>query len=158
MAERSRPAGAAPGPDERSAPSVTTPADSGGLFGVVLQRGAYGNVETTFTPAAEPEVETSRRREFLPCRDGVEKARRNADPWWHDGVMRALRIEAASGREFEPHDLRCRYGLAEPDSSASWGAAFREAHRAGLIEPAGAKVSSRPERAGSLTRTWRGVR
>lgn len=155
MNDRSRPK-AAPGPGDESVSMVPDP-DGGGLFDVVVQRGADGNVETTFTPAAEPEVETSRRREFLPSRDCGERARRNADPWWRDGAMRALKLEAETGRVFQPQDLRNRYALAEPNSPASWGALFREANHAQIIEPAGVTCSRRPERAGSLTRTWRGV-
>lgn len=139
MNDRSAPKGAPGTPAKKSTNSLAEATDQPApLFGITVD-------------GRETKVE-------MPSADGVERARRNADPWWTSCTMAAIRAEAASGRIFEPEDLRDRYGLVEPDHPSRWGAAFRQAHRAGIIRPAGAVSSRRRERAGSLTRTWVGAR
>lgn len=88
--------------------------------------------------------------------DHLTQVHANADTWWRDSAERALRDLAASGRTFEAYDLT-EMGVPDPDHPNRWGALFRAAHTAGLIEPVGYAQSRRPGRSGGLTRLWRGV-
>jgi len=90
----------------------------------------------------------------LPGRD---RAERNADGWWIDTAMQAVRAMAATGREFQCFDLAETYGVPESDHPNRWGALLTRAARENLIVPVGAAPSRRPTAARSLTRTWRGA-
>ncbi len=99
---------------------------------------------------AEPGVDD----EVLAGRDVAE---RNADTWWIDTAMQAVRAMAATGRVFQCYDLVETYGVPDPDHANRWGALLTRAAREGLIVAVGAAPSSRPTTARSLTRTWRGA-
>lgn len=88
---------------------------------------------------------------------GVQLALDNADDWWQSVAMRALRWLAATGQPFEAYDVT-ELGVPDPDHPNRWGALFRAAHTAGLIEHHGYTASRRPGRSGGLTRTWVGRR
>lgn len=147
MAERSRPAGAAPGPDERSASSVAAPADNAGLFDVLVQRGAYGNVETSYVPAAEAGQP----------RAGVGRADERTDQWWRDCCDRAIEAMAAKHVTFEAADLG-DLGVPDPDHPNRWGPRFAAAARHGLIKSVGYGPSKRASRGGGSCRYWVGAR
>ncbi len=80
-----------------------------------------------------------------------------ADDWWLSVAMRGLRWLADTGQPFETFDLT-ELGVPDPDHPNRWGALFRAAHTAGLIEHHGYAIARRPGRAGGLTRTWTGTR
>lgn len=88
--------------------------------------------------------------------DHLSQVLENADDWWLSTARRALRTLAETGRTFEAYDLT-ELGVEDPDHPNRWGALFRAAYTAGLIEPVGYAQSRRPGRAGGLTRLWRGV-
>lgn len=88
---------------------------------------------------------------------GRGQAERNADDWWMNTALQAVRAIAKSGREFQAFDLVEAYHLPEPDHPNRWGALLTRASREGLIVPVGAAPSRRPRTARSLTRTWRGA-
>jgi len=88
---------------------------------------------------------------------GVQLAIDNADEWWTSVAMRAMRWLADNGQPFECYDLT-ELGVPDPDHANRWGALFRSAHTAGLIESHGYTTSRRPGRAGGLCRTWVGRR
>lgn len=90
----------------------------------------------------------------IPGRDLAEA---NADEWWLDTAMQAVRAMAATGREFQAFDLVETYGVPDPDHANRWGALLNRAAREGLIVPVAAAPSRRPATARSLTRTWRGA-
>lgn len=71
------------------------------------------------TEATQPEI------------PGVDRAIRGRDDWWWSGAMRALELEAATGRPFAADDLVEIYHLPAPDHPGRWGALFRAAHAAG---------------------------
>ena len=89
--------------------------------------------------------------------DGVQQAVDGADKWWWQIAQRALVSLADTGRPFECYDLTL-VGVADPDHCNHWGALFRSAHAAGLIEVHGYTQSRRPGRAGGLCRLWIGRR
>lgn len=78
-----------------------------------------------------------------------------ADDWWRSCADAALTALARSGRAFTCEDL-ADMGVPEADHPARMGALFRAAHAQDLIEPVGARMSSRPSRQGALIRIWRG--
>lgn len=88
---------------------------------------------------------------------GVQLAFAAADDWWMSSAMRALRWWADSGQPFEAFSLT-ELGVPDPDHPNRWGALFRAASTAGLIEHHGYTQSRRPGRSGGLTRTWVGRR
>lgn len=93
-----------------------------------------------------------------PSRSGPQRADTGRDDWWWSGAMQALQALAATGRIFTAYDLTAEpYAIPEPDHCCRWGALLRTGHTRGLITPVGATISQRPQRAGGLTRTWRGV-
>lgn len=87
---------------------------------------------------------------------GAGQADQNADDWWRDGAMRAVRHLARTGREFTADDVR-HLGVPEPDHANRWGGVFLSASRDGVIECVGVRRSARTPRHASLTRVWRGV-
>lgn len=89
---------------------------------------------------------------------GLQRAIDNTDDQWRSMSMQALRHMAATGRTFSAFELSDELGLVDPDHPNRWGALFRRAHTAGLIEPVGYAQSRRPGRAGGSCRLWRGVR
>ena len=94
----------------------------------------------------------------VPAQRGLDQAEDNRDPWWWSCAWAAIATEASTGRTFTSHDLQQTYALIEPDHPARWGALFRAAASAGLIEKVTAVTSQRPTRAGGLCWAWRGVR
>ena len=87
---------------------------------------------------------------------GLDLAIANTDEWWHSVAMRAMRWLAEAPGEFDAYDLTL-LGVPAPDHPNRWGALFRAAHTAGVIEPAGYTQSRRPGRAGGCCRVWRGA-
>lgn len=87
--------------------------------------------------------------------DGASRAHANADDWWRDCAMRAMRWMAELGQPFDAWDL-IQLGVPEPDDPHRWGGLFRTAARRGLIEAVGYAPSRRPTAAGSIARVWRG--
>lgn len=70
---------------------------------------------------------------------------------WADAGISLL----GPGREFTADSVREFAG--EPPHPNLVGAAFRKAHKDGLIEPAGWTEATRPERHASALRVWRRV-
>jgi hypothetical protein len=87
---------------------------------------------------------------------GAEVADENADDWWRSSALQAVETLARSGVEFTADDVR-DMGVTEPDHPNRWGGVFLAASRGGLIEPVGARRSTRGPRNASLVRVWRGV-
>lgn len=77
------------------------------------------------------------------------------DPFWRSTFSTALAHLAATGQPFQVDDLR-DVGVAEPATSAQWGAAFRCAAQADLIECVGFATARHPEARGRIVRRWRG--
>lgn len=88
-------------------------------------------------------------------RTGLERARDNADQWWWSPAWRAVTWLAATRTDFTAWDVTL-LGVPDPDNPARWGALFRAAATAGLIEPIGYAPSARPARSGGICRVWRG--
>lgn len=86
---------------------------------------------------------------------GLNNAITGRDDFWWDGAMRAVVWLARCPGEFDAFDVT-ELGVPEPDHPARWGALFRAAATAGVIEPAGFHQSRRPSRAGGVCRVWRG--
>ena len=72
------------------------------------------------------------------------------------GIVGAIETEvrrlAATGIEFQPDDV-----LPNLSSRRAIGPVFARLAKAGVITCTGATNSTRPERHGALTRTWRGT-
>lgn len=79
-----------------------------------------------------------------------------SDEFWRAAAWQALQHLAASGQEFQLHDLT-DLGVPEPSSPNHWGALAFAARKAGLIERCGFAQSKRRETRGSLVRLWRGA-
>lgn len=88
-------------------------------------------------------------------RPGVVRARDNADDWWWSAAWRAIGWLADTRTDFTAWDVS-ELGVPEPDHGNRWGALFRAAATAGVIEPVGYGPSRRPTRAGGVCRVWRG--
>jgi len=91
-----------------------------------------------------------------PGASGVQRAIGNADDWWWKVAMRALTWLAETHTTFDAYDLSI-LGCPDPDHPSRWGALFRSASAAGVIEHAGYTQSRRPTCAGGLCRVWRGA-
>ena len=81
---------------------------------------------------------------------------------YYTRAMKALGELARSGHAFTADDLVAKVGHPDLDHEANGrnsviGSLFRQAHRAGLIEPTGdTRQSTQPHRKGGLVRVWRG--
>lgn len=82
---------------------------------------------------------------------GRDQAETNADTWWWDGAMLALRQLAKRKRPFQAADIAALVG--EPDHPCRWGALFAAAAKQRRIELAGYTES---HRSGQPCRLWRG--
>lgn len=80
----------------------------------------------------------------------------SVDPWWRDGVDRAIQNLAETGRVFDVDDVRAQ-GVGEPDHHNRWGAAFYAASRLGIIRVVDVAPSARPSRHHGLRRRWTGT-
>ena len=86
---------------------------------------------------------------------GLRRARDGADDWWWSPAWRAVGWLADTQTNFTAWDVT-QLGVPDPDHPARWGALFRAAATAGVIEPVGYAPSQRPARAGGVCRVWRG--
>jgi len=78
-----------------------------------------------------------------------------SDEFWRAAAWQALEHLAASDEPFDAWSL-VELGVPEPTSSASLGALFYAARRAGLIVKVGYGQSRRPTTRGSLVCLWVG--
>jgi hypothetical protein len=106
---------------------------------------------------AAPESSATKTSTRVPLA-GRDQAEQNADSWWWSCAMQAVESMAATGRNFQAHDVAEEFALIDPDDPrCRWGALMGAAHRLGIVEPFGVAMSSRRTVNGSLVRTWRGV-
>lgn len=90
---------------------------------------------------------------------GQAQADANADILWREGVDRAIRRLAASGRTFTADDVRAVAGDPPPGFSPNaMGSAFTRASKAGVIRMVGFTTSSRVIGHGNTVRSWVGAR
>lgn len=118
------------------------------MFDMTVRTGTYGeqivDVDYRRGPGAEHRDPPS-----------IRTAGRNADPEWVREAWAVLLELVVSGVEFSADDVR-EAVTRRPHHPGAWGALFRRAAGAGLIERAGTTTSRTAGRNGSLTRTWRG--
>jgi hypothetical protein len=76
---------------------------------------------------------------------------------WFMLALQGVRRLAATGEQFQCHDLVTRYGVPEPPDHHQWGLLMRIARADGLVVPVGAVASSRPKTAHSLCKLWVGA-
>lgn len=84
---------------------------------------------------------------------GRVRAEVNADAWWWQPAMTAMRSLAGAGTTFTAEHLGM-LGVTEPDDPCRVGSLFSAAYRTGLIEPSGAVIGLD----GRARRVWRGAR
>ncbi len=72
---------------------------------------------------------------------------------WENRAAFAIYRLCQADSNFSAEDVRRDAG--EPPHPNSIGSVFRKAYKAGIIEPAGVGVATRPERHASLIRMWR---
>lgn len=79
----------------------------------------------------------------------------NTDPWFTDGVLRAIDTLAATGRPFTAEHIAELVG--EPEHPNQWGPPFALARSRGVIEHHGAIHAHKRSRKGALLNVWIGV-
>jgi len=80
------------------------------------------------------------------------------DAWWTSQAMAAVKVLAATGREFTVYDITLEpFRVAEPPHANYWGSLTAAAKAAGLIRVAGYLPSPRPSRNGGVCRSWVGL-
>lgn len=92
-----------------------------------------------------------------PGESGLDQAIRHRDEMWWGQAMRGIQLLADRNEPFDAFDLR-EVGVPEPDSPNRYGALFRTASRAGVIEYVKHHKSKRPGRSGGSCALWRGKR
>lgn len=90
-----------------------------------------------------------------PSESGPEKAIRHRDDVWWGQAMSGIGLLALAGEPFDAFDLQS-VGVGEPDHPNRYGALFRSAASAGVIEKLGHHQSKRPGRSGGVCAVWRG--
>ena len=100
-----------------------------------------------FSPRAPDEGER-RKSEGMALADAAEPQA------WRDAADAAIRILAASGREFGANEVRDLVG--DPTHSNAMGAAFSRANKAGLIKYLRHAPSNRPQLHRCAIRVWVG--
>lgn len=75
--------------------------------------------------------------------DGMDQAAEHTEDDWVSTCQKAIRVAARL--------------VGEPAHHNHWGPQFAAAHRAGLIQPAGAAKSKRPSTRNSLCLIWVGT-
>ena len=86
---------------------------------------------------------------------GVSTAIRHRDDKWWGQAMGGISLLASTGESFDAFDLQS-VGVGEPDHPNRYGALFRSAATAGVIEKVGFHQSKRPGRSGGVCAVWRG--
>lgn len=86
---------------------------------------------------------------------GVVTAIRHRDDVWWGQAMTGISLLALAGDPFDAYDLQS-VGVGEPDHPNRYGALFRSAATAGVIEKVGFHQSKRPGRSGGVCAVWRG--
>ncbi len=79
----------------------------------------------------------------------------NSDDWWRSTAEAGIAYLASTGEPFDAFDVT-ELGVPDPDHPNRWGAVFRAASTAGLIESVGYHESRRPSRSGGVCRVWKG--
>lgn len=89
--------------------------------------------------------------------DGMDQAAEHTEGDWAADCQKAIRVAADLGLPFQAADLVAARLVGEPAHPNHWGPQFAAAHRAGLIQPAGAAKSKRPSTRNSLCLLWVGT-
>lgn len=168
MNERSRPEGRPQSPAKKTSCTIPPGQDSNQIATLANSRPTEPTEPHSFVESPEDlalcalcSLPPRNGRHRLPAppvglRRAIESAR--GDRWWWSCARTALRAAADSGRPFEAYDLERVYHCPPPSTPSAWGALLRDGKQAGLIEEAGFAPSSRPTRAGGVTRIWRKAR